>query len=211
MIGRMCTRRALAGIVLVPVALAVVTVGCATLQQVAALRKVDFTLDHASDVTLAGVRLEGRRSYSDLNAVDAARLVAAVAAQDVPLAMTVHVEGTNPETNSVSARMIEMDWTLLIDDVKTVSGRFDRDIEFVPGRPTDVPVAVEVDLWEFFSGRAADLFDLATSATGTNGRTMTLALEARPTIETPIGPIRYPAPIRIVQKDVRVSTGARDL
>ena len=179
--------------------------GCATLQQVAALRKVEFDLDRVSGATLAGVRLEGKQGYRDLGATDVARLLAAVAAKDVPLAMTVHVEGTNPETNSVSARLVRMDWTLLIDDQETVSGRFDREVVFVPGQPTDVPIAVELDLWDFFSGRAEDLFALAQAATGTGGtRTMTLALEATPTIDTPIGPIRYPAPIRIARRDVDV-------
>jgi hypothetical protein len=33
---------------------------------------------------------------------------------------------------------------------------------------------------------------------------MTLALKARPTIQTPIGPIKYPSPITIVDRDVTV-------
>jgi hypothetical protein len=179
--------------------------GCATLQQVAALRKVEFDLDRVSGATLAGVQLEGKRSYRDLGTADVARLLAAVAARDVPLSMTVHVEGTNPPTNTVSARLVRMDWTLLIDDEETVSGKFDQEVVFAPGQPTDVPIPVELDLWDFFSGRAEDLFAHAQAATGADGsRTMTLALEASPTIDTPIGPIRYPSPIRIVQRDVDV-------
>lgn len=179
--------------------------GCATLEQVAALRKVEFDLDRVSGATLAGVQLEGKSSYRDLATTDVARLVAAVAAREVPLSMTVHVEGTNPETNTVSARLVRMDWTLLIDDEETISGTFDQEVVFAPGQPTDVPIPVELDLWDFFSGRAEDLFALAQAATGTGGsHTMTLALEATPTIDTPIGPIRYPGPIRIVQRDVGV-------
>jgi hypothetical protein len=175
---------------------------CATLQQVAALRRVDFHLDRVSGATLAGVRLEGKDSYSDLGTTDIARLVAAVALKNVPLSMTVHVEGENPPENSVTARLVQMDWTLFIDDVETVSGRLDREYQFLPGQPTDVPVLVELDLWDFFSGRAEDLFSLALGATGARGGTMNIALRARPTIQTPIGPIRYPSPITIVQRDV---------
>lgn len=184
------------------VAVAGMTASCATLSQVAALRKVDFRLERVSGASLAGVRLEGKSSYGDLGATDIARLVAAVALKNVPLAMTVHVEGTNPETNSVTARLIQMDWTLFIDDVETVSGRLDREFQFLPGQPTDVPIPVELDLWDFFSGRAEDLFGLALGATGANGQTMRLALKATPTIQTPIGPIRYPSPITIVHRDV---------
>jgi hypothetical protein len=184
------------------VALAGMASSCATLSQVAALRKVAFRLDRVSNATLAGVRLEGKRSYGDLGAIDLARLVAAVVAKDVPLSMTVHIEGTNPATNNVTARLIQLDWKLFIDDTETVSGRLDREFQFLPGQPTDVPLQVELDLWDFFSGRAEDLFDLALRATGTGGRTMSIAIEATPTIQTAIGPIRYPSPIRIVHREV---------
>jgi hypothetical protein len=191
---------------LVPVLLLAVVAGatssCATLQQVAALRRVDFSLDRVTGATLAGIRLEGKDSYSDLGTTDIARLVAAVALKNVPLSMTVHVEGENPAENSVTARLVQMDWTLFIDDIETVSGRLDREYQFLPGQPTDVPVLVELDLWDFFSGRAEDLFGLALGATGARGGTMNIALRARPTIQTPIGPIRYPSPITIVQRDV---------
>jgi hypothetical protein len=199
--NRFCPAPALGGLLLVA-ALAGMASSCATLSQVAALRKVDFRLDRVSGATLAGVRLEGRRSYGDLGATDIARLVAAVMAKDVPLAMTVHVEGTNPATNQVTARMIQLDWTLFIDDTETVSGRLDREFQFLPGQPTDVPLQIELDAWDFFSGRAEDLFDLALRATGAGGRSMSIAIEATPTIQTAIGPIRYPSPIRILHRDV---------
>ena len=140
--------------------------GCATLSQVAALRKVDFNLDRVSAATLAGVRLEGKQSYSDLNTTELARLAAAVATKNVPLVMTVHVQAENPATNSVSARLVQLDWTLNIEDQPTVSGRLAQEYELPPGQVTDVPLAVEVDLWDFFSGRAQDLFGLALSAAG---------------------------------------------
>jgi protein involved in polysaccharide export with SLBB domain len=62
----------------------------------------------------------------------------------------------------------------------------------------------ELDLYDFFSGRAEDLFGLALAATGAGGQTMNIALRATPTIQTPIGPIRYPSPITIVHRDVEV-------
>jgi hypothetical protein len=47
--------------------------GCATLQQVMALRDVDFSLDRVADVRLGGLELDRVRSYSDLGVADAAR------------------------------------------------------------------------------------------------------------------------------------------
>lgn len=184
------------------VALAGLTAGCATLSQVAALRQVDFALDRTSGATIAGVSLAGKDSYSDLGAGDLARLAGAVVTRNVPLAMTIHVAGANPASNNVTARLIQMDWTLFLDDVATVSGRLDREYTFAPGQVTDVPIVVELDLWDFFGGRAEDLFDLALGASGAGGRRLNIALKATPTIQTPIGPIRYPSPITIVQRDV---------
>lgn len=190
------------GRLLLLLAIAGATSGCATLSQVAALHQVEFDLDRVSGATLAGVPLAGKDSYGDLGTIDVARLAAAVATKNVPLAMTIHVEGTNPASNSVTARLVEMEWTLLVDDVETVSGRLDRQFQFVPGRPTDVPIVVGLDLWDFFGGRAEDLFGIALGAAGAGGRTINLTLKATPTIETPLGPIRYPAPITIVQRAV---------
>jgi hypothetical protein len=190
------------GRLLLLASIAASTASCATLAQVAALARVDFSLDHVSDATIAGIPLQGKSSYGNLGATDVARLLAAVTTRHVPLAMVVHVEGTNPSRNEVTARLIRMDWTLFIDKVETVSGRFDRPVEFVPGRPTDVPITVQVDLWEFFGGRAEDLFGIALGAAGVGGRTLNIELTARPTIDTPLGPMRYPNPITIVQRDV---------
>lgn len=183
-------------------ALVVLITGCATLSQVVALHQVRFDLDRVSGATLAGVRLDRARA-SDLSATDLARLAAAVAARDVPLVMTVYVRGENPATNRVTARLVRFDWTLLLDDRETVSGTLDRGIRFPPGQPTDVPLAIELDLYDFVGGRAEDLYTLARAAIGGDGR-MRIALEATPTIETELGPIRYPAPIRIVEREAGV-------
>jgi len=177
------------------------TSGCATLSQVTALHQVRFQLDRVSDGTLAGVRLEGKRSYSDLTATEVARLASAVASRSVPLQMSVHVTGENPASNPVTARLLQLDWTLLVKDKETVSGSLRQEFQFPPGQPTDVPIDMEIDLWKFFGGRAQDLFDLAQSAAGI-GEPTSIALRATPTIQTSLGPIRYPEPITIVHEQV---------
>ncbi|MEO6462412.1 MAG: hypothetical protein ABIP29_05000, partial [Candidatus Eisenbacteria bacterium] len=50
------------GRLLLVAAIAAATSSCAALSQVAALRRVEFDLDRVSGATLAGVRLEGKRS-----------------------------------------------------------------------------------------------------------------------------------------------------
>jgi hypothetical protein len=179
-----------------------VTAGCATLQQIAALRQVDFALERIAQVHLAGVDLDRVRSYSDLTASDVARLTLALSEDRLPLAFELIVQGENPADNDVDARLVRFDWTLLLEDRETVSGVFDREVVFAPGQPTTFPLAVELDLLEFFEGNARDLADLVLSLSGQGGRPRNVALRATPTISTALGPIRYPGAITVVSVDV---------
>src|SRR5688572_10224126 len=175
---------------------------CATLQQLAALRDVDFSVDRLSDVRLAGVDLSRVRSYSQLSVTDAARLAAAVSQRTLPMDLTVHLTAVNPEDNSVDARLVRMDWTLLLQDRETLSGTFADETILRRGQPTDVPIDVSLDLLDFFQGSAQDLFDLALSIADPGAPPTDVALRASPTVDTSLRPIRYPRPITIVSRQV---------
>jgi hypothetical protein len=176
--------------------------GCATLQQVMALRDVDFSFDRVADVRLADVQLDRVRSFSDLGLADAARLTAAVADRDLPLSLDVHLMAVNPEDNTVDARLVRMDWTLLIEGREALSGVFDDEVVLPPGQPRDVPFPVTLNLVEFVDGSARDLFELALSLAGVGGEPAELAIRASPVVQTVLGPIRYPQPITLVRGTV---------
>jgi hypothetical protein len=176
--------------------------GCATLQQIAALRSVDFSLRGVSDVRLAGVALDNVRGWDDLGVTDVARLSVALAQGRMPLEFDLFVTGTNPADNDVEARLIQMDWTLLLEDRETISGLFEREVAFPPGQPTDFPIVIGLDLLEFFEGSAQDLAELALSLSGAGGAPTSVALRAIPTVETALGPLRYPSAITILSTRV---------
>lgn len=176
-----------------------VVTGCATLQQLTALQRVDFTLQGVSDVRLAGVDFTRVRSFSDLSLSDAAALAAAVQDRDLPLSLQLDVQGLNPVDNNADARLVEMDWTFFLEDRETVSGVLDREIVFIRGEPTPVPVGVELNLVEFYEGNAQDLFELALSLAGMGGESKEVAVEVLPTVQTSLGPIRYPEPLRLTR------------
>ena len=184
------------------VAIAVLLAGCATLQQFTALRDVDFSVDRVSAVRLAGIDLSGVRSYSDLGVTDAGRLALAASQRELPMAFTVHLAALNPADNSVDARLVRMDWTLLLQGRETLSGVFADETLLPRGRPTDVPISVSLDLIDFFEGSARDLFDLAMDIAGNGGEPTEVTVRAVPTVDTAFGPIRYPQPITIVSRDV---------
>lgn len=176
--------------------------GCATLQQVMALRNVDFSVDRVSDVRLAGVDLSRISSFDDLGLLDAGRIGLAVTQRSVPLQFELHLLAENPADNSVDARLVQMDWTLLLQGRETLSGVFADETVLRPGRPTDVPITIELNLVDFFEGNAQDLAELALSLAGQGGAPKEVTLRATPIIETGLGPIRYPRPITIVSREV---------
>ena len=175
--------------------------GCQTLQQVANLRQVDFSIDDVERASLAGVDLGRVRSADDLRASDLLRLTRAVAGGEAPLAFTLVLGADNPAENSADARLVQMDWTLFLDDRETVSGTFDQNVLIPSGERRAVPIPMRLDLVEFFDRGAQDLVELALAVAGEGGE-KNVRLRARPTIDTPLGPIRYPQAITILSQGV---------
>lgn len=175
---------------------------CATLQQIAALRSVDFQLDRLANVRVAGIDASRVSSYSDLSLVDATRVGAAIARRELPLSLQVHVRAENPADNPVTARLVRMQWTLLLEDTETISGLIDQEMELPPGQPRDIPVDISLDLFDFFERSGPDLFNLALNLVGVGTEPTRVALRAMPTVNTALGPIQYPQPITIVDRQV---------
>jgi len=177
-------------------------VGCAAAKEFVALRQVEFSFDRVSDARVAGIPLAQTRAYEDVSPLDVARLALAIAAKDVPLDLTVHVQGRNPETNTVTARLVALDWSYLVDGQETVAGTLTRSIAFPPGQPTDVPVGVTFNLVRFFGSDGRTLLDVALSLAGQRTTSRKVTLRLVPSIDTDAGRIRYPVPI-----DLDLSSG----
>ena len=170
---------------------------CSALETLATLQQVRFRIDGVSDGRLAGVPLGGVRSLDDLDPRDLARIAEAYYRNSVPLRFTLHVGATNPASNDVDARLERLDWTLLLDGRETVAGAYDGSLLLPSGRTTDLPLRVELDLLEFFRENRDGLASLALDIAGGRGTGDRLELRARPTVATPLGPIRYPGEIVI--------------
>ena len=175
---------------------------CATLQQIAALRNVEFALDRISDLRLAGIDLERIRSFDDLGLMDAGKLALAVSRGELPMDFRLHLLAENPADNTTDARLVRMDWTLLLQNRETLSGVFEGNVLIPPGEPTDVPITISLNLVEFFEGSAQDLLELALSLSGQDGAPKEIALRATPVIDTALGPMRFPQPITILSREV---------
>jgi hypothetical protein len=171
-------------------------VGCPALQEIAALRSVEFSLAGTSGATLAGVPIDSVRSIDQLSSTQIARVAAALAQGRLPLEANLLVRALNPGDN-VQARLTRLDWTLFLDDQETINGILDREFVLPPGEPATVPLQVRLDLLDFFDGRLDQVVNLALALAGAEGARQRVRLEASPSVQTPVGPIRYPRPISI--------------
>lgn len=175
--------------------------GCQTLREVSQLRNVNFAIDRVADARLAGVDVNAFRNYEDIGARDMLRLSAAIADGELPLQFTLHLDAQNPGANNVDARLTQMDWTLLLEDKETISGVFDREVVLPAGETTGIPIDMDLDLVRFFDDNLRELVNLALAIDG-DGEPTNVKLRARPTIQTALGPIRYPGAITVVDKSV---------
>jgi len=171
--------------------------GCTTLQQIAALQNVDFQLDRLSNGLVAGVDIDRIAAGGQLGPTDLARLGTAAARGTVPLSFVLHVGAQNPDGNAVAAQLVTLDWTLFLDGNETISGIYNDNRQIPPGGSVDLPISMELDLVQFFGRNVGDIAALVGNIAGVDSRRQTIRLDARPTVQTQFGPIRYPGTISI--------------
>jgi len=166
---------------------------CATMLPMKDLSKVKFSLDRVSAVQLAGIDLMSVHSVDELNMFQIARATMAVSRESLPLDLTLHLKSENPLANQVAARLLRMDWTLILDGRETVSGTMEKNIQLAAGESQDIPLNLSLNMFEFFNEKnAMDMLELALAFASEDGQLpQGVALKIRPTIDTIFGPITY--------------------
>ncbi|OZC02248.1 hypothetical protein [Rubricoccus marinus] len=183
---------------LVPVLLALFALapGCTTLQQIANFQNVDFDLDRVSNGLVAGVDLDRLVQNRRVGVADGARITAAALRGEVPLSFTLFVGADNPTGNPV-AQVLSLDWTMFLDGTETINGTYNETVSLQPGQRSLIPIDMELDLVRFFGNNAGDIIDLIGDLAGDGSQPSMIRLQARPTVNTALGPIRYPGTISI--------------
>ena len=177
---------------------------CATLNALAGLSRIQFKLNDVQSVQLAGVNIMNKHSVSDFSVMDGINLLNAFRNGQFPLTFTLNVAARNPNSpsnNSAfnSLQVTDFPWRLLINNNPTISGNIGAPIGVPPGGMTTImPLLVSLDLKQFFANQGYnDLLNLALAIAGQGG-TSQLQLKATPTMSTPIGSLRYPGELTIV-------------
>jgi hypothetical protein len=186
------------------VALVVTTMGagCGIMRNIDALRAVDFAVDRVDDLRVGGMRIDGRHGEIEADPAETAMLAAAALSGHLPLECEVVVRASNPPSNPVTAELVRMDWTLLLDGRKTVGGRVARPYTIPPGESADVPVHVAVDLFEVLGREMPTILRLAAALAGDGRSPVDARLQLSPYLETPLGSMRFPHAITVPLESV---------
>jgi hypothetical protein len=187
---------------------------CAALDEMASvlanLQRLKFKLSGVRDFRLLGIDIGGKAKLSEFSALDAVRLVQSYTSQKLPVEFVVDVLAVNPNdgtggTRKTTSTLTGLECRLLIDGQPTVVGNIDQPIE-IPGTGQEsvIPLRLSLDLLEFFAGKQyEDLVQLALALGGKNAAPARIALDAQPTVSTPLGPITYPGRVTIVSTEFR--------
>ncbi len=188
--------------------------GCATVRQVTealvGVERLRFRLHGVSDFRIVGIPLAEKKALTDFSPVEAAQLVSAYQARRLPAELTLELAVDNPNDGRQGRRRLPitistMRWRLFIDEIPTVSGELAQPVEIpASGETTVVPLRVQLDLYQFFGQRRyEELLQLALAIGGKGGSPSRIALDIEPVLSTPLGALRYPQPIRVVDKEFR--------
>lgn len=164
---------------------------------VANLVNCDFALKNVSNVTVAGVNVKNL-TQGKLQATDVVKLVAAYQSKQVPLAMNVNVDVTNPTTTQ--AAMTAMDWILAIDGSDMANGVSNQRYTIMPSTTTTVPLGVNTDLGNLFSQKGLESLKTFASSFSSEGISSKVGLKVKPSISVGSTVIPFPNYITLEKK-----------
>ncbi|MDP4200979.1 MAG: hypothetical protein Q8922_13110 [Bacteroidota bacterium] len=180
---------------------------CATLNALAGLSRIQFMLQNVQSVRLAGIDVANKHSVSDFSVMDGINLMGAFSSGHFPLTFTLNVAAKNPNAPNAAygaLQVTDFPWRLLLDGHETISGNIGAPIGVPAGGSTAImPLQVTVDLKQFFANQGYnDMINLALALSGQGGSSH-IQLKAVPTMATPIGSMRYPGELTIVNTEFR--------
>lgn len=167
-------------------------------QQIKALEKCTYKLVSATDISVAGTDVKRLMNNQDINLSSLPALAFGLLRQDVPLRAKLNLEITNPSGNEASINQFE--YKILINNQELANGFVDREVNVVPGSSVVVPVAMNVNVYQFISNREVMSQISEFLQGGRNGnpdRKGLVTLKIKPSIKVAGTLIKYPGFISI--------------
>jgi hypothetical protein len=194
-------------IILLSIALLFLTSSCSVYETMVNISRLKFKLGAVNNFTVSGINISNKSSLQDFNAMELLNLTQVIATGKLPASFTLNVEAKNPNDGTggypkTDATLKAFPWRLEIDNVETISGNIGTPVS-VPGtgQITNIPLTMNVDLIEFFGNKGYEnLLNLALALGGEQGSSSKLSLFATPTVSSPLGDIKYPSELKIVDQ-----------
>jgi hypothetical protein len=164
-------------------------------------------LGEVNSFTISGINLSNKKSIQDFDPLELLNLTQVIAAGTLPASFTLNVEAQNPNDGTggyakTDATLKAFPWKLNIDQTETISGNIGSPVS-VPGTGeiTNIPLDMNIDLIQFFGNSGLEnLVNLALALGGQEGSASRLTLFATPTVSSPLGDIKYPGELKIVDQ-----------
>jgi hypothetical protein len=180
-------------------------VQCSILQTITNLSRLQFKLGNVNGFMVNNIDISNKASLSDLSPSEMISLSSIITQGKLPVSFVLNVNAKNPNDGTggyarTDATLKGFKWRLFIDDKETISGDLDAPVT-VPGtgEVSNIPLRINLDLLQFFKGEGLEkIANLVLSIGGRQGSSSRITLYATPTVSTPIGDIKYPGELKIV-------------
>ena len=194
-------------LILLSIVLLLTSSSCSVYETMVNLSRLKFKLGTVNNFTVNGINISNKKSLQDFNALELLNLTQVITSGKLPASFTLNVEAKNPNDGTggypkTNATLKEFPWRLEVDNVETIAGNIGSPVS-VPGtgEVTNIPLTMNIDLIEFFGNKGLDnLINLALTLGGQQGSSAKLALFATPTVSSPLGDIKYPGELKIVEQ-----------
>jgi len=182
---------------LLVICLAAVTLfGCGVnkqAQQIKALEKCRYRVISASGISVAGTDVKRLMNNQDINLGSLPALAFGLLRKDVPLRATLNMEIENPAGNLAAINQFE--YKVLINNQELAEGFVDRQVSIAAGQSVVVPVAVNVNVYQFISNNKV-MSEISDFLRGGDRKGL-VTLKIKPSIMVAGALIKYPGYITI--------------
>lgn len=174
------------------------------------MTRIKFKLANVNDFAVSGIKVNDKNSLSDFSPADLLKLTVDVAAGKLPVSFNVNVLAKNPNDGTggfpaTDIKIKSFPWTLSLNDKETISGNITEPIT-VPGvgEETSIALQMNLDLFKFFEDKGFnDIMDMILKLGGQNSSTSSVKIIADPVLDTPIGDMKYPEQIVIIDSEFK--------
>jgi hypothetical protein len=167
---------------LLSISLGFITSSCDLAKQASQLlnlARCKYKLTNLSNLTLAGVNLEGKSLTNGFTLTETATLGLAFLSGALPLSMNLNVDIRNEQTEP--AALTQMDYILALDGTQLTTGSFPRVFTVAPNTTGTLPIPINIDLNQVLAGQSQTaLLNLALTLAGQSQNPTDIGLRIRP-------------------------------